>query len=66
MLWSEPLLVKRRPILELLVQDLMLPPENFDLSIDDFATTDDNIDDAWYCQGKTGAFESGHVDICAA
>jgi hypothetical protein len=44
----------------------MLPPENFNLSIDDFATTDDNIDDAWYCQGKSGAFESSHVDFCAA
>jgi hypothetical protein len=66
MLWSGPLLFKPRLNLNIPVQDLMLPPENFNLSIDDFATTDDNIDDAWYCQGKSGAFESSHVDFCAA
>jgi len=46
MLWSEPLLVKLRAIFSIPVQKLMLPPENFNLSIDDFATTDDDIDDA--------------------
>jgi hypothetical protein len=44
----------------------MLSPENFDLLIDDFSTTDDNIDDARYRQGKAGAFESSHFDFCAA
>jgi hypothetical protein len=66
MLWSESIPVKFRATSKLPVQNLMLSPENFDLLIDDFSTTDDNIDDARYRQGKAGAFESSHFDFCAA